>query len=113
MTDQAAPQPGAADEPRSILRLRDERKVTAYSNFTVASPTPEEVSILFGVHLLPSRQPNEVEVETSHRIIMTWPSAKRLAIALGNLIQRHEAAHGVVSVQVQMVGAANNAAKKE
>jgi hypothetical protein len=56
---------------------------------------------MFGVHLPPARQAREVEVEISHRIIMTWPSVKRLAIVLGNLIQRQEAAYGVINVQTQ------------
>lgn len=87
------------DANRNVVRIRTDHMTTAYSNFTVVSPTPEELSVLFGVHAMTGRPSREVEVDVSHRLIMTWPSAKRLAIALGNLIQRHEAAHGVIEVQ--------------
>ena len=89
----------ATEANQSVLHLRTERTTTAYSNFTVTSSSNEEVSVMFGMNVLPSRQPREIEVEISHRIIMTWPSVKRLAINLGNLIQGHEAAHGVINVQ--------------
>ena len=100
MADDKKPAIEATGANQNVLHLRTERTTIAYSNFTVVSSSDEDVSVMFGVQVLPPRQPREVEVEIGHRIIMTWPSVKRLAITLGNLIQRQEAARGVINVQV-------------
>ena len=114
MAEEKKPAAEATGANQSVLRLRTERTTIAYSNFAVTNSSDEDVSVMFGVHLLPMRQPREIEVEISHRIIMTWPSVKRLAITLGNLIQRQEAAHGVINVQVPPAsGPSKNASPKE
>jgi hypothetical protein len=90
------PQP---QENRGTLRLRQENAKTSYANMTLVTTTPEEVILNFGINTMPPNEQREINVEISDRIILNYPSAKRLAIALGNLIQRYEAARGVINLQ--------------
>ena len=64
--------------------------------------TPEEVVLNFGTNITPPTAQREVNAEISNRIIMTYPSAKRLAMTLGNLIKRYEARHGLIETTPQV-----------
>ena len=103
-------QPGAEEERRCVLNLRYDRAQTSYANLAVLTSTREEVILNFGVNVNPPTPQREVNVDVTSRIIMTYPSAKRLAITLGNVIQRYEARHGVIDVtppvaEVSAIGA--------
>ena len=39
-----------------------------------------------------------IDPEVTDRVIMSYPSAKRLAITLSNVIQRYESSRGVIDV---------------
>jgi hypothetical protein len=97
-TPQQAPAP-AAGQARSTLRIRQDHARTSYSNFTLVTSTPEEVMLGFAVSLMPPGPNREIQVDLSERIVMTYTSAKRLAITLSQVIQRYEAAHGVIPLQ--------------
>ena len=99
MPDEQAPQTQPAEgdqEGRGVLRLRQDRADTTYANLTLVTTTPEEVVVNFGVSVMPPTPNREVNAEVTDRVIMTYASAKRLAITLGNVIQRYEAAKGVI-----------------
>ena len=98
---EAPKQPEQAQDNRGVLRLRYDHAATNYSNFTLVAGQPEEVVVNFGISANPPRQQNEVEIEVTSRILMSYPSAKRLAISLGNIIQRFEQTHGVINIQPQ------------
>jgi hypothetical protein len=85
-------------DQRGVLRLRSEKAVTSYTNFTMVTSTPEEVVINFGLNVMPPSPQREVNVEITDRIVMTYPSAKRLAITLGQIIQRYEQTRGVIDL---------------
>ena len=89
----------SAEEQRNVLNMRFERAQTSYANLAVLASTPEEIVINFAVNVAPPTAEHQVNVEISNRIVMSYPSAKRLAIALGNVIQRYENARGVIPVQ--------------
>ena len=108
-TDQA--QPPAGEQQRGTLNLRYDKTVTAYANIAVLTSTPEEVVLNFGTNITPPTPQREVNAEISDRIIMTYPSAKRLAVTLGNLINRYEARHGLIDVTPQVSAAAGAAAE--
>ena len=91
-------QPAAADQQRGTLNLRYDRTATSYANIAVLTSTPEEVVLNFGTNITPPTPQREVNAEISNRIIMTYPSAKRLAVTLGNVIKRYEARHGIIDV---------------
>jgi hypothetical protein len=93
----AQPQP-VPEERRGVLNLRYDRATTSYANLAVLTSTMEEVVLNFGINVNPPTAKNEVNVEVTNRIIMSYPSAKRLALTLGNMIQRYEARSGVIPV---------------
>lgn len=98
-TDNAANQTGqAGDAEGAKLRILDAKAHTAYSNFCIVTSTPEEALLNFGINLMMPNKENEVRVQVSDRIVMSYASAKRLAITLSNLIQRYEAANGVIEI---------------
>ena len=91
-------QSDSEEQRRSVLRLRFDRAETSYANLAVLTTTPEEVVLNFGVNVTPLTAERQVNVEVSNRIIMSYPSAKRLALTLGNVIQRYEASRGVIEL---------------
>jgi hypothetical protein len=86
------------------IRVRvDERNMrTCYANGFRTNTTPEEVVLDFGLNLVsplpgPQNQP-EMLFDVNERIVLNYASAKRLAIALSQVIRRHEEQFGEVEV---------------
>ena len=52
----------------------------------------------FGVNAVPPTPEREMTLDINNRIILSYPSAKRLALTLGSLISRYEEVHGVIQV---------------
>jgi len=92
------------------VRLRvDERNMkTGYANAFRTNGTAEEIMLDFGVNLMnPAAQPKqgeqaqpEIVFQVNDRVIMNYYSAKRLALALGQLIRRHEEQFGTLELDV-------------
>lgn len=95
--------PAGAGDGQTARRLRvqlDERNLEAtYANAFRTSFTPEEVVLDFGFNLqnapaaADSGQPDVTFVIHS-RIVLNYFSAKRLALALGQNLRRHEEQFG-------------------
>ncbi len=97
--DEATPaQAGPGGKRTGVLNLRAQGAKTSYANLAVLTTTREEVVMHFGINVNPPTSEGEVNVEVTDRIIMSYPAAKRLAITLGNLIQRYESKQGVIDV---------------
>jgi len=90
--------PDVPQGDQAKLQIRDADAKTAYANFFLVSSTPEEVVLNFGVNLLPPTKEKEVRVDITNRTVMSYVSAKRLAVTLSNLIQRYESANGVIEI---------------
>jgi len=90
--------PDAPQGEQAKLQIRDADATTAYANFFLLSSTPEEVVLNFGINLLPPTKEKEVRVDITNRTVMSYVSAKRLAVTLSNLIQRYESANGVIEI---------------
>ena len=90
------PQPPQGEQAK--LQIRDADAKTAYANFFLVSSTVEEVVLNFGVNLLPPTKEKELRVDITNRTVMSYVSAKRLAVTLSNLIQRYEAVNGVIEI---------------
>jgi hypothetical protein len=73
---------------------------TVYTNFCRVSVTPEELVLDFGLNTQMTPNPTE-PIKLSHRVVMNFFTAKRLLIALGNVIQQHEGAYGVLELDFQ------------
>ncbi len=104
--DQATPVEEQAREQtgQQQIRLRmDERDMsTSYANAFRTNGTADEVMLDFGLNLVSpaSAQQGQPEMvfKINDRIIMNYYSAKRLAITLSQLVQRHEDQFGVLEM---------------
>ena len=112
----AGAQGAGGQQQAATLRVNDTNATTSYSNFAIVTSTPEEAVVNFGINLMIPNQEKEVRVDISNRVVMGYASAKRLAITLSNLIQRYEAANGVIDInprpQQQAGGGAPGGADK-
>lgn len=70
-----------------------------YANFVSLSGAAEEVILDFGMNTDPAGQPNAA-VNLSHRLVLSYFTAKRLAIALEACLGRQEAVFGVVDTDI-------------
>jgi len=89
-TPQAAPQ-GAAG---TRVRWKTDNVKSSYANFCNASSTREEVVLNFGVSQDWERQPQEMEIELSHRVVLSPFAAKRLSQLLTKLVGEYETRYG-------------------
>ena len=71
-----------------------------YSNFCRVIGTPEEVVLDLGLNENPTVV-SEVPVVLTQRVVLNYYTAKRLLHALQVTLQRHEAAFGVIEVDIQ------------
>ena len=98
------PTPGAQERghqaQQAEIVLDDKSAHEAYSNFARVTATPEEVIIDFGLNPNPFMAGRQ-EVKVTQRLIMNFYTAKRLASALGMTLQRHEAAFGMIELDVR------------
>src|SRR5436190_1161638 len=70
-----------------------------YANFARVSGLPEEMILDFGLNpQAAGAQP--VPVKVSQRLVVNYYTAKRLWMALGAFLQRHEQAFGEVQIDV-------------
>ena len=88
-----------AQAPQSEVVLDDKNAHIAYANFARVTATPEEVIIDFALNPNPFMAGRQ-DIQVSQRLIVNFYTAKRLWIALGQTIQRHEATYGAVELDV-------------
>lgn len=70
-----------------------------YANFARVSGLPEELILDFGLNSqVTGGQP--IPVKVSQRLVVNYYTAKRLWLALGAFLQRHEQAFGEVQIDV-------------
>jgi hypothetical protein len=88
-----------AQGQQQVQLMIDERNLnTSYANAFRSNGTAEEVMLDFGINqVMPpqgdQKQPG-ISFQVMQRVILNYYSAKRLALALGQIIQRHEAQFG-------------------
>lgn len=94
--------PMASDKPaaRPQIQVDDSKTKASYANFCRVTGTPEELIIDFGLNPQPMGIPS-APIPVNERIVLNFYTAKRLLHALSMTIQRHEAAFGVLEVDVQ------------
>lgn len=92
----AAPQPetAAAPPPGARVRWKTDNVKSSYANFCNASSTREEVVLNFGVSHDWERQPQNMEIELSHRVVLSPFAAKRLSQLLSKLVGEYESRYG-------------------
>jgi hypothetical protein len=83
----------------------DERNLkTTFSNFFRSNGTAEEVILDFGINVFtPPAQANgqpEISVQIGDRVVLGYFTAKKLALALGQLIHQYEEQFGELELDV-------------
>jgi hypothetical protein len=88
--DKSAPDQAAATK----VRWNTQSLKSSYANFCNATSTREEVVLNFGVSHNWERTPQDMEIELSHRIVLSPFAAKRLSGILAKLIGEYENRYG-------------------
>jgi hypothetical protein len=106
MADEQEPQSGAMvpvppQPPPVRLEMTAQGMTTTYANFFRVAGTFEELLLDFGFHsgLVVGTQTEPAKI--THRMVMTFPTAKRLLGALQAAVQRHEQTFGPVETDPQ------------
>jgi hypothetical protein len=95
-----ATSPAASQQQRVQVEIDDSKVMALYANFCRVMGTPEEMIIDFGLNPQPVGVPKD-PIAVTQRIITNYYTAKRMLMALQVTIQRHEAAFGVLELDVQ------------
>ncbi len=98
----AAPPSGGAPAPapaQQQLECDDSDSPSLYYNFARVTGTPEEVILDFGLNPNPMGVPNK-PIKVSQKMVTNYYTAKRLLMALQMTVQRHEAAFGVLEMDI-------------
>jgi len=85
------------------LRVTEQNMQTCYANAFRTNGTAEEVILDFGLNLVqPAQQGEPVQImfNVKERVILNYYSAKRLTLALGQAIRRHEEQFGEIELDV-------------
>ena len=98
--------PDAGDPNRATLRLRYDKASTGYANIVFVTGLQGEVILNFGLNAMPPVRQQDINVEISERVVLTYPTAKRLAVTLGNVIRRFEEVNGTIELQTPEAAAA-------
>jgi hypothetical protein len=93
-----AQQPEKPAEMPTMPRVKwnVEQLKSSYVNFANANSTQEEVVINFGMNNNWDRMANEVDIELTHRVVMSPFAAKRLAELLNKLVTQYESRYGAL-----------------
>jgi len=76
------------------VRFNSANLKSSYANFCNATSTREEVVLNFGVSNNWDRTPQDMEIELSHRIVLSPFAAKRLHTLLAKLMTEYETRYG-------------------
>ena len=94
------PQQNPQTQQTTEVVVDDSRTQPTYANFCRVTATPEEIILDFGLNTQPFATGRQ-EVKASQRIVMNAYTTKRLLMAIGQTIQRHEQNFGVIELDVQ------------
>jgi len=86
--------PAPPDSGATKVRFNSANLKSSYANFCNATSTHEEVVLNFGVSSNWDRTPQDMEIELSHRIVLSPFAAKRLNTLLQKLMSEYEARFG-------------------
>ena len=92
---QSAAQPAAP-----TIKWDDSEITNCYANVCNVSSSREEVVLVFGMNKEWERNPGDIQVKLSSRIILSPYAAKRMAMLLNNVMQQYEARFGQMDVGI-------------
>lgn len=88
----------AEQPPQQQLRIDEADVKTFFSSTSRIWGTAEEIILDFSQGVRPTGQRNVAMLKIDARVVLTPWAAKRLAIALGQTVQRYEQAYGTVEI---------------
>src|SRR5262245_40811591 len=92
-------QPGQPGQQQQIqVPINDDEMQSLYVNFFRVTGNPDEVLLDLGMYSQVIQATGPEPVNLSHRLIMNFVTAKKLAEVLRVVVARHEQAFGVVEV---------------
>ena len=106
------PESAPAAQGAQQVRVRmDERNMsTSYANAFRLHRTNEELLLDVGLNIAlpPQGQPEgadkpqqptqDILFQINHRLVLNYPTAKRLALALSQVVRQHEQQHGEINI---------------
>jgi hypothetical protein len=87
--------------PAPEIQVHDKHVVASYANFARVSGTPEELILDLGLNTNVPGAPDSEAITTEQRVVLNYFTAKRLFQVLAMTVERHEAAFGVIEVNVE------------
>lgn len=94
MDDPTPATPKAEPPTAPKIRWNTEQLKSSYVNFANANSTQEEVVLNFGMNTTWDRLAPEIEIELTHRLVMSPFAAKRLSELMNKLVTQYEARYG-------------------
>ena len=94
-----APQATQPGQPQQIqVNIDDSEMASVYVNFFRVTGNPDEVLLDLGMYSQVMAAGGPEPIELSHRLVMNFVTAKKLAEVLRVVVARHEQAFGVIEV---------------
>ena len=94
---------GGAEGQQQVQLVVDEREMrTTFANGYRIYTTGEEVVVDFGFNMLnPNPQSGQAQMlfKAGDRVIMSYPTIKRLSLSLAQLVRRYEDQFGQIQIQ--------------
>lgn len=94
----------AERQPQQQLRIDESSVATFFSSTSRIWGTAEEIMLDFSQGVRPTGQRNVAVLKIDSRVVMTPWAAKRLAIALGQTVQRYEQQYGTIEIDPRRRG---------
>jgi hypothetical protein len=94
----AAPAAAPQAQQQVQVPITDAEMETIYTNFFRVTGNPEEVLLDMGMYSQVITPTGPEAVELTHRLIMNFVTAKKLAEVLRVVVARHEQAFGIVEI---------------
>ena len=101
MPDEAAPAPapaGQQGQQQIQVAINDAEMASVYVNFFRVTGNPDEVLLDLGMYSQVMGPGGPEPIELTHRLVMNFVTAKKLAEVLRVVVARHEQAFGAVEV---------------
>ena len=103
MPDETNPAPAPTQQPQQQpqqvqVQIKDADMASVYVNFFRVTGNPDEVLLDLGMYSQVITPGGPEPIELSHRLVMNFVTAKKLAEVLRVVVARHEQAFGVVEV---------------
>lgn len=97
--------PAGTSRRQMNVRVNDQKMTTEYSNAFRTHAAADEVLIDFGFNLVqmnpnaqnqPEAPAGQMQLDWQHRIVLSYRTAKNLAVELGRVIQAYEKQFGEI-----------------